>query len=159
MRTPILKAIKGKQALNFYSTIEYNNWKEETENYSSYKIKYYKGLGTSTALEAKVYFKKFNKHLIKFDWGNNDKKSNDSIELAFDKHNSNLRKDWLMQFKPEDLEDFTDVKMNYTQFIDEELILFSWADVMRSIPSAIDGLKPSQRKTLFCALKKLQKKK
>ena len=154
MRTPILKAIKGKQALNFYSTIEYDNWKEATNNYSSYKIKYYKGLGTSTALEAKEYFKKFNKHLIKFDWGEDDIKSDDSIKLAFDKHNSNLRKDWLMQFKPEDLEDFTDTKMDYTQFIDEELILFSWADVTRSIPSAIDGFKPSQRKTLYCALKK-----
>ena len=39
-------------------------------------------------------------------------------------------------------------------FIDKELILFSRYDVERSIPSAIDGLKPSQRKVLYAAFKR-----
>ena len=33
-------------------------------------------------------------------------------------------------------------------FVNKELILFAYADNQRSIPSAIDGLKPSQRKVL-----------
>ena len=36
----------------------------------------------------------------------------------------------------------------------QELILFSRADLERSIPSMVDGLKPGQRKILFACLKK-----
>jgi len=39
-------------------------------------------------------------------------------------------------------------------FINKELILFSMADNIRSIPSVIDGLKPGQRKVMFGAFKK-----
>jgi hypothetical protein len=36
----------------------------------------------------------------------------------------------------------------------QELILFSRADLERSIPSMVDGLKPGQRKILFCCFKR-----
>ncbi len=36
--------------------------------------------------------------------------------------------------------------MTYDAFINQELILFSMADNLRSIPSIMDGLKPAQRK-------------
>lgn len=39
-------------------------------------------------------------------------------------------------------------------FINKELILFSMADNARSIPSAVDGLKPGQRKILFSCFKR-----
>jgi DNA topoisomerase-2 len=39
-------------------------------------------------------------------------------------------------------------------FINKELILFSMADNIRSIPSVIDGFKPGQRKVLFASFKK-----
>jgi DNA topoisomerase-2 len=39
-------------------------------------------------------------------------------------------------------------------FVNKELIHFSIFDNMRSIPSAIDGLKPSQRKILFACFKR-----
>jgi DNA topoisomerase II len=43
-------------------------------------------------------------------------------------------------------------------FINKELILFSMADNIRSIPSVADGLKPGQRKVLFgCFKRKLVK--
>lgn len=42
-------------------------------------------------------------------------------------------------------------------FINKELILFSMADNIRSIPSVIDGFKPGQRKVLFgCFKRKLK---
>lgn len=40
----------------------------------------------------------------------------------------------------------------------QELILFSRADLERSIPSLVDGLKPGQRKILYCAFKRNLKK-
>ena len=36
----------------------------------------------------------------------------------------------------------------------QELILFSRADLERSIPCVMDGLKPGQRKILFCCFKR-----
>lgn len=44
--------------------------------------------------------------------------------------------------------------IKYTDFVNKELILFSMADLQRSIPSMLDGLKPGQRKILFCAFKR-----
>lgn len=41
-----------------------------------------------------------------------------------------------------------------SDFVNKELILFSMADNIRSIPSVADGLKPGQRKVLFGAFKK-----
>eukprot|EP00913_Durusdinium_trenchii_P026633 g24989.t1 len=42
----------------------------------------------------------------------------------------------------------------YTDFINKELVQFAKYDVQRSVPSVVDGFKPSQRKVLFCAFKK-----
>lgn len=45
----------------------------------------------------------------------------------------------------------------YSEFINRELILFSMADNIRSIPSIVDGLKPSQRKVIFGCFKRKMK--
>lgn len=46
----------------------------------------------------------------------------------------------------------------YKDFINKELILFSMADNVRSIPSVADGLKPGQRKVIWgCFKRKLKK--
>ena len=44
--------------------------------------------------------------------------------------------------------------ISYSDFIDRELIHFSNADNVRSIPSMVDGLKPGQRKILFACFKR-----
>jgi DNA topoisomerase-2 len=44
--------------------------------------------------------------------------------------------------------------IKYSDFVNKELILFSMADLQRSIPSMVDGLKPGQRKILFSSFKK-----
>lgn len=47
--------------------------------------------------------------------------------------------------------------VTYNDFINKELILFSMADNIRSIPSVVDGLKPGQRKVIYgCYLKKIK---
>ena len=58
MNTPILKATKGKRVKSFYSESAYQEWKQSNNNAKGWKIKYYKGLGTSTAKEFKEYFAK-----------------------------------------------------------------------------------------------------
>lgn len=66
--TPIIKVFKGQQNVETFFTIpEYENWCMD-RNLKSFKIKYYKGLGTSTSKEAKEYFGRIDDHKIDFDY-------------------------------------------------------------------------------------------
>ena len=51
-----------------------------------------------------------------------------------------------------------ETEVEYSTFIDKDLIHFSNYDNQRSIPSMCDGLKPSQRKILFSVFKRNLKK-
>ena len=121
-------------------------------NANSWKIKYYKGLGTSTSQEAKQYFSDLDKHELTFTWsGATD---GDKIVLAFSKTMADQRKEWLRGYDPDAHVDHSGASLDYTTFIDKELIHFSNADNVRSIPSMLDGLKPGQRKILFSCFKR-----
>jgi DNA topoisomerase II len=63
--TPILKATKGNSVIPFFTIPEYEAWNKAEER-RGWKIKYYKGLGTSTAKEAKEYFNEIVNHTIDF---------------------------------------------------------------------------------------------
>lgn len=152
--TPIIKVTRGQQVVeSFFTTPEYENWKAEQANLKPFKIKYYKGLGTSTAKEAKEYFGALEEHKIDFEYI--DHEDDEKIELAFAKALADKRKLWLETYDP--VSTFVDhnIKtLRYRDFVDKELILFSVADCARSIPSICDGLKPGQRKVLFGCFKR-----
>ena len=82
--TPIIKASKGHEAKSFFTLSDYEKWNETTKDSKNWKIKYYKGLGTSTAAEAKEYFKDINDHVIYFRHSSKQEED-DSINLAFKK--------------------------------------------------------------------------
>ena len=86
----------------------------------------------------------------------NDKteKSYLALTLAFAKQKANDRKEWLRQYRPEDVLDNNDKKIPFYEFINKDLIHFSNSDNIRSIPDLIDGLKPSQRKILYGSIKR-----
>ncbi|WMV10796.1 hypothetical protein MTR67_004181 [Solanum verrucosum] len=152
--TPIVKAThKSGRILAFYTMPEYEAWRRSLGATSSgWSIKYYKGLGTSTSKEGKEYFQDLQKHRKDFIWADNQ--DGESIELAFSKKKIEARKNWLRQFEPGTHLDQKEKYISYTEFVNKELILFSMADLQRSIPSMLDGLKPGQRKILFCAFKR-----
>ena len=64
--TSILQVSKGHHEHAFYSLPEFEHWCSTTENSHTWKVKYYKGLGTSTAKEAKEYFSDMERHRIPF---------------------------------------------------------------------------------------------
>ncbi|KAF3788559.1 DNA topoisomerase 2 [Nymphaea thermarum] len=152
--TPIVKATnKNGKVLAFYSMPEYESWKETLGgNTRGWTIKYYKGLGTSTSKEGKEYFKDIHKHKKEFVW--EDHHDGDAIELAFSKKKVEERKTWLKQYQEGTYLDQNEKLISYRDFVNKELILFSRADLERSIPSMLDGLKPGQRKILFCSFKR-----
>ncbi|KAK0405993.1 hypothetical protein QR680_018303 [Steinernema hermaphroditum] len=166
--TPIVKATKGRQEFSFYSIPEYTEWRQNTDNWQTFRIKYYKGLGTSTSKEAKEYFSDMVRHRIKFNYGGRD--DDDAVDLAFSKKKIEERKLWLtrwMQVRKErreqgQIEDYLYDKdtraVTFSDFINKELVLFSNTDNERSIPSLVDGLKPGQRKVMFTCFKRADKK-
>ncbi|GAB5576893.1 DNA topoisomerase 2-beta isoform X1 [Prionailurus iriomotensis] len=166
--TPIVKASKNKQELSFYSIPEFDEWKKHIENQKAWKIKYYKGLGTSTAKEAKEYFADMERHRILFRYAGPEDDA--AITLAFSKKKIDDRKEWLTNFMedrrqrrlhglPEQFLYGTATKhLTYNDFINKELILFSNSDNERSIPSLVDGFKPGQRKVLFTCFKRNDKR-
>ena len=148
MNTPILKAKKGAVELEFYNDGEYNEWKEEND-VKGWKIKYYKGLGTSTGKEFREYFEK--RKVVGFQHSD---KSDDAIDMVFNKKRADDRKDWLKLYDRDAYLDTAKTNVSYEEFINRELIHFSKYDCDRSIPNLMDGLKISLRKILFSAFKK-----
>jgi DNA topoisomerase II len=149
MNTPILKAKKGNTELNFYNDGEYAKWKEEN-NSNGWKIKYYKGLGTSTGKEFREYFE--HKKIVGFEY--NKTNSDNKIDLVFNKKRADDRKEWLEQYNRQSYMDTNKPLVSYEEFIDREFIHFSKYDCDRSIPNLMDGLKISLRKILYSAFKK-----
>ena len=148
MNTPIMKAKKGAKEVCFYNDGEATAWKRKHQ-LKGWKLKYYKGLGTSTAKEFKEYFAK--KKIVHFEFTN---KSKNSIDLVFNKKRTNDRKKWLSKYNRSAVLNTNQPSVSYTDFINREMIHFSKYDCERSIPNLMDGLKISQRKTLFSAFKR-----
>jgi DNA topoisomerase-2 len=151
--TPILKVKKNKQEISFYTIPEFQNWCQEQESHSSnamkaWTIKYYKGLGTSTAAEAKEYFSALRRHQITFTYS---PECESDLELVFGRSQSDARKVWLQARVQGDYLDQSKSRISLSDFVQKELILFSVASNMRAIPSMIDGFKPGQRKVLYAA--------
>ncbi|KAF7306385.1 DNA topoisomerase 2 [Mycena indigotica] len=138
--TPIVRARKGNQKKDFFTLPEYERWREETPGADKWVPKYYKGLGTSNDADAR------------------EEGDRELIDLAFNKKKTEERKDWLRQFKPGTFLDHNLEEIPYAEFINKELILFSMADNIRSIPSVADGLKPVQRKVMWASFRRSFKK-
>ena len=149
MLTPIIKAKKKNEIIEFYNLTDYDNWKKNN-NVNKWEIKYYKGLGTSTDKEAKQYFK----NIKNVDYIYDEKESKEKIDLAFNKKRADDRKEWLYGYNKQDVLDYKKTKVNYEDFIDKDLIHFSIYDTGRSLPSFCDGLKISTRKILYSAFKR-----
>lgn len=212
LATPLIKVwkISDKKKTNpkvFYSVSEYEKWADEIIKKGEIKKwgvpKYYKGLGTSDANEAKELFKEYDERIVSFIWekhnqngeriketnsekDNNDNSDSDSdsdtetkakksaiklikiqrdriitdsvsthsIVKAFAKDESDQRKEWLSLYDKNNVLEYNKPKITYTEFIDKDLKHFSIEDTIRSIPSLVDGLKPSQRKVLYAGFKR-----
>jgi DNA topoisomerase-2 len=169
MNTPILKARKGAQERVFYNEGEFEAWKHGISatgggagasgaaasgvspvDVSTWNIKYYKGLGTSTGREFREYFE----HKKIVDFAYTGKPSDDAIDLVFNKKRADDRKEWLSIYNRADHLDTSHKQVSYEDFMTREMKHFSIYDNQRSIANGMDGLKISLRKILFAAFKK-----
>jgi len=166
MNTPILKARKGAQERVFYNEGEFEAWKSGAAaggasaaggsatsapiDVSTWNIKYYKGLGTSTGREFREYFE----HKKVVDFAYTGEPSDDAIDLVFNKKRADDRKQWLSTYNRADHLDTSHKHVSYEDFMTREMKHFSVYDNQRSIANGMDGLKISLRKILFAAFKK-----
>jgi DNA topoisomerase-2 len=151
MLTPIIKATNTstKEIISFYNMSDYESWLDTIDRKSQWKIKYYKGLGTSTDQEAKEYFKEMRQITYQY-----TEDSDISIDLAFNKKRADDRKKWLSTYDKTNVLDYTENSISYETFINKDLIHFSNRNLERSIPHICDGLKESTRKILYACLKR-----
>ena len=151
LMTPLLKATRRSDVRSFFSQGEFDGWRAaQGGELRGWTLKYYKGLGTSTPEEAQEWFRAL--HEIKYKW---DEQTDETLSLAFSKKRADDRKKWLAGYDPKRLLTIGEGgAVDFSRFIHDELIHFSNADNIRSLPHLIDGLKPSQRKILFGCLKR-----
>jgi hypothetical protein len=126
------------------------------------------GLGTSEDKDGRAYFSNMERHMINFKTVEDEDRK--AVDLAFSKKMADARKEWLRELEvrhrsssfrrlytsvqPGTYLDHDVEEIAVKDFINKELILFSNADNVRSIPSVVDGLKPVQRKVLWTSFKR-----
>lgn len=150
--TPILKVMSGPfKNKAFFTEVEFNMFLDSNPSAKNALIKYYKGLGTSTAKDAKHYFEEIVKnttvltHLTSAD--------SEAIDLFFNEKRADDRKAFLTNtYVPDAYVDYSKSKTSIANFFKNDMAHFSWADNIRSIPKMIDGLVEGRRKIMFYTL-------
>jgi DNA topoisomerase-2 len=151
--TPLVKAtstVDKKMRKLFYRESEFTSWMEtDGTSVRGLQVKYLKGLGSSTSVEAKEYFKEFSSSVVTYEM---DEEGPAAVDLAFSKSKAADRKVWISSTEDAEEESKSQCQ-TLSDFVHKELVLFSQYDVRRSIPCVVDGLKISQRKILFGCFK------
>jgi DNA topoisomerase-2 len=144
-RTPIIRAWHGPNTHKFYTHGAYQQWQAATPTWQSYRHKYYKGLGSSLDEEVADDLKA--PRIVRCIY---DDSAPAAMALAFSPTQTEARKDWIREWKCvfgiEDIE-----MLPISRFINEEMILFSCADMVRSIPKLTDGFKNALTKVIYGA--------
>lgn len=176
--TPVVKSVHPRtgERREFYTTDAFEAWRAALPpaDAGAWRSKYFKGLGTSTPEEARDWFREM--RVTTFVWTDADlaaaaalapvpeeeeaaaapplvRGCGDALSLAFNKKRADDRKAWLERGAPP-AAPAPSPRVPFAEFVTHELIHFSLYDLQRSIPSAIDGLKVSQRKALFACFER-----
>lgn len=149
MRIPIVK-IGGKHNKSFFSQYSAEEYIEKNKPKKD-DIKYFKGLGTAQDEDIE---EDFGRRIVEFEV---DENGDQMMVNIFGKENADFRKEWITNYEntyQEEGKDYVIQDLTVSNFLNNEMILFSIDDCKRSIPSMTDGLKESQRKILFSAFKR-----
>lgn len=143
--TPIVKVKETPKApvIDFFSLQAFKKW---ADGKHLHDVSYYKGLGTSSAQEAKEYFKSSKKHTVNIVF--KDECCHTILSESYGDAFSNKRKDMIQNIKFDSFVNYENSQVSVHDFCSNELVHFSYANIVRTIPG-FDGLKPGQRKTLY----------
>ena len=162
--TPLVKVFPSSSSssgprVDFFTQGEFDTWQKETgaDWTKRYRAKYYKGLGTSTREEALQYFSDMEKHVIDVEFSGED--DLEAVAKAFEPSRTDDRKTWIEGYDPSEELNYNQESASFVDFFDKSFVHFSAHDCVRSIPRLLDGLKPSQRKVLWWAMRNLKSEK
>eukprot|EP00798_Chlamydomonas_sp_ICE-L_P005629 gene5629-biopygen2676 len=130
------------------SLLAIDDEKKSDSSRKSWTAKYYKGLGTSTSEEAREYFRELRTvtyHIA------TTRTCPDALSRSFDKRPRERSEGVATIIRPTTTLDYQasqQMRVCYGYFIDKDLKHFSNYDVLRSVPSVVDGLKVSQQSSL-----------
>lgn len=155
--SPMIKVVynpndaKKRKVVPFYNEVEYHKFMEsqtaQSKAFKNFSVEFIKGLATNEAEDVKEYFDHYTDNCIEIKFNG---KYNAWLDMAFNDKKSDMRKEWLTTITPEThLPRVKGQPIEVIDFIKNDLVLFSYDNCVRSIPSVIDGLKPSQRKILY----------
>ena len=153
MLTPIVRATHAgrKETKLFYNLSDFHAWLDAPGASNGWKVRYLKGLGSSSDAEAKEYFR-LNRRV---QYAYTGKPSDDAFDLVFNKNRADDRKTWLAGYSRDNVINYDlQPTVPYEMAVDKELIHFSNRDNERNLPNICDGLKESIRKILFGCLKR-----
>jgi DNA topoisomerase-2 len=150
----LVKMFDGNRIVERFHTLrEYQDYMAVNPK-CSYRVQYYKGLGSTEMEEISEDVKYDPTVVVVFD---DDAEA--SIDLAFNRENADDRKVWITKYR-ELLGDceiekisITNWRQNLTSFINHQLIDYTLTNLVRSLP-CFDGFKMVQRKILYGLLKK-----
>ena len=146
-RTPLLKVLPAGPT--FFSRPEFDAWR--MEHGDAPKVKYYKGLGTSTSAEGKSYASNIQKHLVHFDWT-----ASEASPILHDCFNekAEARKKLLTENPlSREMSVSDDMHVPIREFAVTGLLDFYRYANRRCMPDLVSGLKPAQAKALYTCLK------
>jgi DNA topoisomerase-2 len=152
--TPVVKATREGQTLEFYSLQDKDAWWEDVphEQRPRWRLKYYKGLGASTNAEGRDYFRDIERLIKRLA---PDQGHSEALQLAFGP-DASKRKPWLTQDAQDAKQlDPTDHEWDISGFVHGPVRNYSLHSIRRAIPSAVDGLIPARRKALMAAMEHL----
>ena len=140
--TPYLIISKGQEVIPFYSTESYDNWKGQNSNYSAWKHRYIKGLGTLNDKEIAREYQ--NPRFIQFIF---DLDTPKAMQLAFHKKAADHRKEFMSQWKS--MSGVDDLReMPISTYIYQNWTKYSMANVIRALPRLLSGLKRTHIKVI-----------
>jgi len=141
-----------KQAVQFTTEASFVKWwgmLREPER-AKYHVKYYKGLGTSTPLEAKEYFSNFERHCVAIDCTDAAHRERLREMLSEGAEFAANRRQLLDTVCAGAYEiDYTKPSVALERFLNGDLLDYWRSNNGRSIPHAVDGLKDVNRQILW----------
>ncbi len=134
----------------FYNEVEYARFMDANKEHPSIKsstVKFIKGLATNEDDDITTYFNNYNDNCINIEFPDG---VDDYIDKSFNGKRTEDRKDWLTTITPDThLPRVRGEPISCIDFVENDLALYAMDACVRSIPSLVDGLKPSQRKILY----------
>lgn len=155
--TPLVRATPSSRTVGepreFMSEAKFDAWWNALPEpqRKRYEVKYFKGLATSSARDAKRCYQNLDRYVVAIDCSN--PADLDLLKDCFDKDKVARRRELINEPRPPPI-DYGQQSISLATFLRGELVAFFRYDNERSIPHVVDGLKIALRKLLWTVFQK-----